>query len=42
VKPTFGEPGELLLLAVGATVAAVPVLRSYAATRHPLAQTASE
>ena len=42
VKPTLDEPGELVLLAVGAVVAAVPVLRSYAAARQPLAETASE
>src|SRR5918992_1931007 len=33
VKPTLDEPGELVLLAAGAVVAAVPVLRSYAAAR---------
>jgi uncharacterized membrane protein len=42
VKPTLDEPGELLLLAVAAVVAAAPVLRSYAATRQPLAETAPE
>jgi uncharacterized membrane protein len=40
VKPTNDEPGELLLLAAAAIVAAVPVLRSYAAMRRPVARAA--
>jgi uncharacterized membrane protein len=40
VKPTNDDPGELLLLAAVAVVAALPVLRSYSAARRAVARPA--